>query len=106
MAEMTGSKMVNIKYTPDKKKQSVVSTQDIGFNIQFQLAKNNEATLTFDIPGASLKYSSGVKTGAKESSIKLKNEKVVLGHLLHSMDNKALSSIYNILASYNRVLNK
>ena len=106
MAEMTGSKMVNIKYTPDKKKQSIVSTQDIGFNIQFHLSKKDEATLIFDIPGASLKYSSGVKTGAKESNIKLKNEKVVLGHLLHSIDNKALSSIYNILASYNRVLNK
>ena len=53
------------------------------------------------MPGISLKYS-GSALNNKNASIKLKDAKTNLGTLLHDLDNKSLSRIYNVLANYGR----
>ena len=99
-----GAKNVKIKYKPTdagKHVSAIKNTQDISIDVKGN-TKNLQCLVKFNIPGMSVKYSSGIINGATTSTVKVKGDKPILGHLLHDLDNSTLSYIYNILANYHR----
>lgn len=100
----TGANSVQVKYSPSQNKanRATVNTQDLGIQVNFSSPQTATLDMQFYMPGISLKYNAAMANGLKTNAfIKLRGKAVKLGPLLHDIDNQTLSSIYNILASYN-----